>query len=621
MAAYAGNQPNKKQEVPATSSPSPANDSESINPSRTPADSPTPAASVPTVTSVGPPESLNLTASWASIVGAVLTVVALIVAIMIYVRQGREQVALSEKQREEFRKLTEQQTDHFKKLQDGQTKQFDALVRELSYEVHPIKAEEALERVSRWFADEHLVSFEFFSTFSVVPLFWDEEHRARKATQLLSDRRYRHKVKFIGPSSSQSEHDFRAVATFLVNSGPDKRPKTNRVINWLTDALVEMKAIKEEEARSLDLTNLEQVLERIRNEGSSNRLIDFLAETIGNNYRHEEEDIKKCVYYREQVATLKVNYALARFENKNPSEAFEMLVFADEEEDPLSLSATAKKPRHERILTEPQIYHTRNQLLMRAICDPVKTILMKTNQESVGRLTLLNIQHSIGHSTRGTVLILPNAYGILPYLEPLASELAENGWDTFWFAFSGQGTGGELSLASAVSDLSVIINHLKSIGSRPLSVIAHGAGAFAILEYLKNDPHRSEDLSTLIITGMLLNVPRVFHSDINEIEKHNVSARLSSEETEYNPVTALQAINIPVLFCHASDKRHLLRATAEEMNTAVTLTPNATIRWFDKGYDDDLEQLRPFVDSYIKWLSSEHIRADAEHHEPRNTNA
>jgi alpha-beta hydrolase superfamily lysophospholipase len=370
------------------------------------------------------------------------------------------------------------------------------------------------------------------------------------------------------------------VATLLVNSGPDKRPKTNRVINWLAAALVKMKAIRVEEARLPGLINIEQVLDKIRIEGNSDELIDLLAKTIGEEYRYEEGRIKDWVYYREQVATLKVNYALARFENKNPSEAFEMLVFADEEEDPLILSATAKKPRHERILTEPQIYHTRNQLLMRAICDPVKTILMKTNQESVGRLTLFNIQHSIGHSTRGTVLILPNAYGILPYLEPLASELAENGWDTFWFAFSGQRNGGELSLASAVSDLSVIIDRLKSIGSKPLSLIAHGAGALAILEYLKSDPQRCEDLNTLIITGMLFNVQRVLNSDINEIEKYNVCARLDSEETEYDPATALQAIKIPVLFCHAIDKRHLLRATEQEMNTAVNLTPNASIRWF-----------------------------------------
>jgi len=297
-----------------------------------------------------------------------------------------------------------------------------------------------------------------------------------------------------------------------------------------------------------------------------------------------------------------------------------MLVFADEEEDPLSPSATAKKPRYERILTEPQIYHTRNQLLMRAICDPVKTILMKTNQERVGRLTLFNIQHSIGHATRGTVLILPNAYGILPYLEPLASELAENGWDTFWFAFSGQGIEGELSLTSAVSELSVIIDHLKSIGSTPISLIAHGAGAFAILEYVKSEPQRCEDLRTLIITGMLLNVQRVLKSNFNEIEKHNVCVRLDSEVTEYDPAMALQAIKIPVLFCHATDHRHLLRATEEEMNSAVDLTPNAAICWFKKGYDDDLERLPPFVDTYIKWLSSDHHRAAEDHHEPRNTN-
>jgi alpha-beta hydrolase superfamily lysophospholipase len=167
----------------------------------------------------------------------------------------------------------------------------------------------------------------------------------------------------------------------------------------------------------------------------------------------------------------------------------------------------------------------------------------------------------------------------------------------------------------------VIIDRLKSIGSKPLSLIAHGAGALAILEYLKSDPQRCEDLNTLIITGMLFNVQRVLNSDINEIEKYNVCARLDSEETEYDPATALQAIKIPVLFCHAIDKRHLLRATEQEMNTAVNLTPNASIRWFAKGYDEDLEQLPPFVGEYIKWLSSDQNRVDEDHDEPRNTNA
>ncbi|HEX8843986.1 MAG TPA: hypothetical protein VF791_05055 [Pyrinomonadaceae bacterium] len=538
------------------------------------------------------------------IVGSLASISAVWLAILIYRRQGKEQTELTNKQTGQFKTLTDQQTEQFKTLTDQQTGQFEALARELSYEVHPIKPDEALNRVRQWFEDEDLVTFEFFSTFSIVPLFWNEEHRAAKATELLSERRYRDKIKLIGPSTKQSEKDFKAVATFLVNSKTEKRLKTSRVLNWLTDALVEMGELEWKESTTPSFENIEALLKKVKGSGGSAKLVESLSGIIAKNYRHEEEEIKRCVHYREQAAALTVNYALARFKNKSPSEAFEMLVFSDTEEDPSNLFAKARKPRPERMLSEPLIYRTRNRLLMRAICDPVKTILMKVNQEEVEHLTLWNIQHSVDEPSQGTVLILPNAYGILPYQELLANDLAEHGWDVYWLAFSGQGIPGELFLRSAVAELSIVISRLTNDMPKSLAIIAHGAGAWAILEYLKNEPAKCATLSTLVINGMLFNLKRVLESDINQMKERNVCAKLTAEEIEYNPIPALKVIDVPILFCHARDHRHLLRTNEEEMAIAVETAPRAKICWFDRGYDEDLEQLPPFVETYISWLSS-----------------
>src|SRR5689334_2558910 len=85
MAAQPGKEPNKKQEVPANASSSPTINAENTNVSRTPGDSPTPTPAASPQSPVAPHEALNSTAGWASISGAVLTAVALIVAIMIYI--------------------------------------------------------------------------------------------------------------------------------------------------------------------------------------------------------------------------------------------------------------------------------------------------------------------------------------------------------------------------------------------------------------------------------------------------------------------------------------------------------------------------------------------------------
>ncbi len=210
-------------------------------------------------------------------------------------------------------------------------------------------------------------------------------------------------------------------------------------------------------------------------------------------------------------------------------------------------------------------------------------------------------------SVAGAVLILGNAYGIMPYQVPLAKALADRGLEPWWFAFSGQeGTEGAFSLDSGVRDVTVIVGHLMTLRpGRPLWVIAHCAGGLIALEYLKRNP--DAPVQKLIIYGLLFHPARRREHALPKLKEYGVKLALTEDDWNYNPLPALASVRIPILFCHPKDRLNLSRATEEEMRLAVGTARQAEIVWFAQGYDANLEPLSDFVKCYYSWLTTSKV--------------
>jgi len=93
----------------------------------------------------------------------------------------------------------------------------------------------------------------------------------------------------------------------------------------------------------------------------------------------------------------------------------------------------------------------------------------------------------------GRILILGNAYGIMPYQQNLALELAHEGFEAIWFPFSGQpgSTSGTFSIRSGARDIAQVlasVNQLLGSSDVPIIILAHCASGLITMEYLKTTP-------------------------------------------------------------------------------------------------------------------------------------
>lgn len=223
---------------------------------------------------------------------------------------------------------------------------------------------------------------------------------------------------------------------------------------------------------------------------------------------------------------------------------------------------------------------------------------MKSTQIEHLKLFSLN---AITENT-SNVLLVGNAYGIMPYIAPLAHILSQKGFNPYWFAFSGQeGTNGHYSYKECTSDIRIISDWInEKHPNTPFSIISHCAGSLMTLEYLKNNPDNK--VKKLIIYGLLYAMDRRRPIAERKLKQCDVKYLLSETDWQYRPLDALSKTNIPLLFCHAKDSLNLDRASIEEMKLSVQSAPNASINWYENGYDDDLNNIDGFIGDYISFL-------------------
>ncbi len=230
---------------------------------------------------------------------------------------------------------------------------------------------------------------------------------------------------------------------------------------------------------------------------------------------------------------------------------------------------------------------------MKVTCSPVDHLCVK----------LLRSDDAIA-CRNSDLLILGNAYGVMPYHVPLAEAMARRGYWVSWFAFSGQdGTAGTLSMDSAVRDITLAVEFVNQRKSdQGLAVIAHCAGGIAAVEYMCQ--HASSPIRQLIIYGLLFDPRRRQASAEPRMRDCGLRQSIEEDAWDYKWLERLPSIRIPVLFCHSRDSINLSRATPSEIEMASSVVPDATVAWFERGYDTSLATLPQFVETYDRWLSS-----------------
>lgn len=230
---------------------------------------------------------------------------------------------------------------------------------------------------------------------------------------------------------------------------------------------------------------------------------------------------------------------------------------------------------------------------------------MKMRETKIEHLTLKSIEPSTGRSgVGGKVLIVGNAYGVMPYQPVLGDALAKQGFEASWFAFSGQeGTAGVYSVETAVRDLGLVIDHLSGDrAANPLRVLAHCAGSLMITEYLLH--HVETPVEQLAIYGLLFAPSRRRAKAEPLLQRCGVRQAIEEYGWNYPWTKQLPKLQTPILLCHARDDLNLERATEEEIDLAAHLAKDCKLKWFERGYDRDLDMLPEFVQTYVEWFSA-----------------
>lgn len=225
---------------------------------------------------------------------------------------------------------------------------------------------------------------------------------------------------------------------------------------------------------------------------------------------------------------------------------------------------------------------------------------MNISKEKAGHIDLFSIDTE---SPKSNVIIVGNAYGVMPYILPLAENLHKEGIKPYWFPFSGQeGTDGKYSFEQGKRDLKSVIDHIKSNSKLEINLISHCAGSLISLEYLKEN--NENNINKMIVYGLLFSMNRRRNIAERKMAKCGVKFNISEEDWLYNPTDAIKYLNKEILFCHSKDKLNTERATKNEMETVVSLRDNIHLNWFENGYDENNELIPTFASKYINYLNN-----------------
>jgi hypothetical protein len=273
--------------------------------------------------------------------------------------------------------------------QDGVTKLINEINQRLD-ELQPVKSyDEAINLVRGWFNEEDISEFEFFSPFSEVPLFWQDQTKARHIADMLIAKQASVVIKLIGPALNDFQGLCAIIAENAVNADPSLQ--SARLSEWVAKARKLSKHLRAKGA--LDTANKEPA---DRNDGKEDvdnaAIVDAMKEIINSDYyslavRHLA--LSGITPTRsEDAAKLRIGYAYAKFSTRQsarPNDNCRMIVFSNgEPEEQGKDSSSAITRRVLRLLATPVIYFTRNQLIMSGLRSAVEALTEQNGSDVSG---------------------------------------------------------------------------------------------------------------------------------------------------------------------------------------------------------------------------------------------
>ena len=226
------------------------------------------------------------------------------------------------------------------------------------------------------------------------------------------------------------------------------------------------------------------------------------------------------------------------------------------------------------------------------------TDLMDSDANTLTYIRTLEVQGA----TRNIVLV-GNAYGIMPYIPELANKFSRHNIKPYWFPFSGQEyRPGMYCIRQGVEDLAEVIQHIRMQNSLEINILCHCAGSLIALKYLSM--YQDKEVDKVIVYGLLRNPNRRRNIAERKLKTQGVKYAIPNEEWNHNPIESLVNIEKNILFCHPEDQLNLDRATKEEMMELKAFKNNIKLRYFEKGYDEDCNSIDCFFETYLEYLHS-----------------
>lgn len=203
----------------------------------------------------------------------------------------------------------------------------------------------------------------------------------------------------------------------------------------------------------------------------------------------------------------------------------------------------------------------------------------------------------------GIFLVIPNGYGVLPYVHSVAESLTRLGYQTHSFNSYGQGNStGELSLASGAQACKEILSDLESLYEvEKIKILAHCSAML----YLLNLPlsHRVwECVDRVILYSYLstpeLHLPRFFR----KARKHGVRV---SKELGNLDFTCEEYACLPVPFAliHGRTALNSVRASRDEVANLERVAKPYLVARPPRGYeisaDEQVELTNLIAEQFI----------------------
>ncbi len=191
-------------------------------------------------------------------------------------------------------------------------------------------------------------------------------------------------------------------------------------------------------------------------------------------------------------------------------------------------------------------------------------------------------------TSKPTLLVLSNSYGILKYTEELVELMnKDNKFNIFAFNLSGQGNStGVLSLENACGDLNNIFDFLNNnfhTTNNDFYLDINCSGLFSVLELAKK--RDLNFLKKIVIYNYLHTPHRLYRQALKKMDKYNVRYTNEPIDSNYNVFEGFKFLSIPVVIIHPRIKTNLLRATEDEIKLLCKTFLNITYFTPDEGYD------------------------------------